>query len=105
MKFTAYLNPFNWIRWGFVGKRLDEIIDFDQKRAELDDFWDRTQARLKRKEEMIKQLIAQNEVHNDHMDKAKMLSDNLQVLMTKALGTPAEKPAETVEPTNNGEAS
>lgn len=101
MKLTAYLNPFNLVRWAFWGKRLDEIIDFDEKRVELESFFARTEARVARKAARIARLHAQNATHNDHMGKARLMSDNLLVMMTQALGTPAP---ETVEPTTTHEA-
>jgi hypothetical protein len=100
MKLRSYFNPFNLLRWTFYGKRLDEIVDFDEKRAELDDFFARTESLRQHKEAQIKYLAAQNAVHTDHMDKAKLLSDNLLILTTQALGKTAE-----TEATTDGEAA
>lgn len=87
MKLISYLNPFTLIRWAFVGKRLHEIIDFDQKRTELETFFNRTQVTVQKKVVRMERLAAQNQVHTDHIEKAKMLADNLKILMTQTLGS------------------
>lgn len=94
MKLTSYFNPLNLIRWAFVGKRLTEIVDFDEKRAELDAFFTRTEQRKERKQKRIEILEAQNAVHVGDMGKARLMSDNLLVLMTQALGKPVEQSGE-----------
>lgn len=91
----AMLNPFTLIRWSLGYKRLDEIVDFDKKRAELDSFHQRTSQRKARQEARIAVLEQSNKLHADDMGKARMLSDNLLVIMTQALGKSAPKSTET----------
>jgi hypothetical protein len=94
-------NPFVCLRQKFSGKTLDEILNFDKMRDELTEFYARMEKVVEAKAKQIEALTAQNAVHTDHMTKAKITSNNLHVIMTEVLG---QKPAETVEPTNNNEA-
>jgi len=93
MSSTMSFNPFTLLRWMFSGKTLTEIMsDFEAKRVELDNFYTRTERRLRKKQEQINVLTAQNIVHAEQMSKANMVSDNLRVLMTQAIGQPQTDP-------------
>lgn len=83
-----YLNPFTLVRWLFLGKSFQDLMTAAaRQKTAFETFQERTQRRIERKQIRIDRLAAQNVVHSDHVGKAKLVSDNFALILTKPLAT------------------
>ena len=79
---------FTWVRWLIFGKNLSEILhNFEKTQNQLNRFHDRTDRRMRKKQDTCNRLGAQIVTHAEDMSRAQRVNDNLSSMLNDTLAT------------------